>query len=515
MITQRLDRSSTGVKLVEAARIQKNVKQMFAAGVFVDPLLVPHDFRYCHERPACSELETVVAEMAEWFYGRYVHLDMFSPSLDNIPFSSAVMRRCFEVSLRSTALADVYEQSGRMELTCDALQRAQSKLTQLLAKIGIERLYKLYFAILAHDVMQPLYLHRKITESDFLQGIYHYPYSERDLDTYLLIGLAVSSFRLKHNDHVRTVQLTRLGTTRYLWLHDTLMTSSYLQKRVSLSRIYQFDNFEAAEPTLDTILPNGTALNREYVQWLKPQAGSHVLEVSCGNGGLTFDAGLYQQVGPNGRLTAVDVSYEALEGAQRKWRQLQCPPNVEMVAASVEQLPFADGVFDASLGSGFLQFYHPKKALEEMRRVVVPGGMVSVFQALQFDIQKPFFRDWFEPLFTLARRHNSDLSGTPLPVRADVVGWFQQVGLVDIEAQTANMMWVFDDPQVVVQHLISEVRSFQNELLRLPWGDLRSVVSELIARGRDVIREYPYHERVMFVPSLMIKGRRPSNGLLS
>lgn len=99
------------------------------------------------------------------------------------------------------------------------------------------------------------------------------------------------------------------------------------------------------------------------------EAGHRVLDVGSGPGALSrVLAGL---VGPE-NVAAVDPS-EPFVGALRARL-----PGVRVRLASAEQLPFADGEFDAVLAQLVVNFLaDPEAGVREMRRVARPGGAVA------------------------------------------------------------------------------------------------------------------------------------------
>jgi len=108
-------------------------------------------------------------------------------------------------------------------------------------------------------------------------------------------------------------------------------------------------------------------------------AGWHVLDAGCGSGShLPLLAG---HVGPDGRLTAIDLAASnvaTVESRRAQWR-LPCPLAVRV--ASLTSLPFDDASFDAAWCANVLQYLDDAdlcRALAELRRVVRPGGLVAV-----------------------------------------------------------------------------------------------------------------------------------------
>ena len=257
----------------------------------------------------------------------------------------------------------------------------------------------------------------------------------------------------------------------------------------------------------DMVWPNHRQLRIEYLNFLGDLRGKRVLEVACGTGALTFDAKLSERIDGTGELVALDMSSGMLDQARRKWKQLGRPSNVTLQLGNVEKMPFPDASFDLCIGAAFLHFVDPVAALREMARTVVTGGIVSVYQGSYFSLDAPFFRDWFEPIFDLARRRNAERPQSYMPESGEtIVRWFEQAGLRDVVTENSSLTWVFDDPETIVQHVVRGVSFFETELMELPWDDRRTIVAELVDRGRDVCARYPLRHRTMYLPMHSIKG---------
>ena len=97
--------------------------------------------------------------------------------------------------------------------------------------------------------------------------------------------------------------------------------------------------------------------------------GQRVLDVGCGPGALTAE--LVSRVG----VASVSAAEPSASFAAAAGERL---PGVEVCQAAAEQLPFADGTFDAALAQLVVHFMaDPVQGLREMRRVTRPGGMVA------------------------------------------------------------------------------------------------------------------------------------------
>lgn len=104
-------------------------------------------------------------------------------------------------------------------------------------------------------------------------------------------------------------------------------------------------------------------------------AGMRLLD--CGSGPGTITAGLARVVDP-GEVIGIDVDAGQVERATAHAAELGVT-NVSFRVASVYELPFDSASFDAVFAHAVLQHLRePLAALEEMRRVVRPGGVIGV-----------------------------------------------------------------------------------------------------------------------------------------
>lgn len=104
------------------------------------------------------------------------------------------------------------------------------------------------------------------------------------------------------------------------------------------------------------------------VRAVDPQPGERVLDVAAGTG--TSSAALARG---GVQVTALDFSTGMVDEGRRRH------PSIEFVVGNAEALPFDDDTFDAvTISFGLRNVQHPQRALDEMFRVLKPGGRVVI-----------------------------------------------------------------------------------------------------------------------------------------
>jgi len=112
--------------------------------------------------------------------------------------------------------------------------------------------------------------------------------------------------------------------------------------------------------------------------------GDAVLDVACGPG--NFSREFARAVGPGGLVAGVDASRTMLERGGEELRRSD-PGNVCLIRADATALPFKDESFDASCCFAALHlFAEPFAALDEMRRVLKPGGRIALMTSVRREL---------------------------------------------------------------------------------------------------------------------------------
>jgi ubiquinone/menaquinone biosynthesis C-methylase UbiE len=110
--------------------------------------------------------------------------------------------------------------------------------------------------------------------------------------------------------------------------------------------------------------------------WGSPAPGERVLDVACGTGLVSFEAALAVSV--SGHVLGIDLSDRMVDGAERGARQRRLS-NCSFARMDGEILALPDASFDLALCAlGLMYMPDPERALREMRRVLRPGGRVSL-----------------------------------------------------------------------------------------------------------------------------------------
>jgi ubiquinone/menaquinone biosynthesis C-methylase UbiE len=119
-----------------------------------------------------------------------------------------------------------------------------------------------------------------------------------------------------------------------------------------------------------------TDARKALLEFAAPAAGERVLDIACGTGLVAFEAA--QRVGPSGQVLGIDLSGRMTESAQHRAQALG-QSNCSFLRMDGEALALADASFDLVLCSlGLMYMPDPEQALREMRRVLRPGGRVSL-----------------------------------------------------------------------------------------------------------------------------------------
>jgi demethylmenaquinone methyltransferase/2-methoxy-6-polyprenyl-1,4-benzoquinol methylase len=104
------------------------------------------------------------------------------------------------------------------------------------------------------------------------------------------------------------------------------------------------------------------------VKAIDPKPGERILDIAAGTG--TSAAAIAKS---GAEVVALDFSRGMVDEGKRRH------PEIEFIEGNAEELPFADDTFDAvTISFGLRNVQRPKAALDEMYRVLKPGGRVII-----------------------------------------------------------------------------------------------------------------------------------------
>ena len=177
--------------------------------------------------------------------------------------------------------------------------------------------------------------------------------------------------------------------------------------------------------------------------YLRPhlRAGIRLLDVGCGPGSLTLDLARHA---PNSQVVALERAESVLEEARRTLAPLG--PSVSVVAGDVYELQYDAGTFDIVHAHQVLQHLtDPVRALQEMKRVCKPDGVVAVrdsdYGAFRWFPEEPRLDAWLAMYTSVAQRN-----GAYPDAGRRLLSWAQAAGFR--EPTVSASAWCYATPEV-------------------------------------------------------------------
>jgi ubiquinone/menaquinone biosynthesis C-methylase UbiE len=229
----------------------------------------------------------------------------------------------------------------------------------------------------------------------------------------------------------------------------------------------------------------------EVAAFLLPhlRPGMRLVDCGCGPGSITVD--LARAVEP-GEVTGIDIREDALDQGRALARERGIA-NVAFQAASVYQLPFASGAFDAAFACAVLQHLaDPSAALREVRRVLKPGGVIGILDGSSMTTFRypanPLLEKW-DRLRALEREYTTGRPSDALALRAllRAAGFARSQASALMAAEAGPPAGTLEETRRVAQNHLIRVRGMLGELaVAQGWAtkpELAQIAESLIAWG--------------------------------
>ncbi len=140
--------------------------------------------------------------------------------------------------------------------------------------------------------------------------------------------------------------------------------------------------FNAIAPTYDTlnhVLSFGLDMRwrKRAIRLLTEKKGGTILDIAAGSGDFSLDA---MALNPE-RIIATDFATEMLHVFRSKLDNQPHPLPIDLLACDATNLPFRDESFDVTMVAfGIRNFADRFRSLQEMRRVLKPGGIAVILE---------------------------------------------------------------------------------------------------------------------------------------
>jgi SAM-dependent methyltransferase len=179
---------------------------------------------------------------------------------------------------------------------------------------------------------------------------------------------------------------------------------------------------------------------REFLRWLNVPLGSRWLDVGCGTGMLS--QAILSQADPT-EVKGVDRSASFIAFARQKFDDKR----ITFEVSDAQELNIEGGPYDAIVSGLVLNFIpDPAKALNEMRRLVRPGGVVAAY-VWDYADEMQFMRHFWNAVIRLHPEMATVDEGRRflLCKPAPLTTLFQEAGLNQVEVRSIDIPTPFRD----------------------------------------------------------------------
>jgi demethylmenaquinone methyltransferase/2-methoxy-6-polyprenyl-1,4-benzoquinol methylase len=174
--------------------------------------------------------------------------------------------------------------------------------------------------------------------------------------------------------------LSYICTMTTVYDHDNVVPDkdSALSKKEQVAGM--FDHIAHRYDFLNRFLSAGIDVRwrKKAIKQLKSLQPHDMLDVATGTADMAILS--YKILSPN-KITGIDISDGMLEFGRKKIQQKNLQSHIELINGDSEAIPFADNSFDAVMVAfGVRNFQNLEKGMQEIRRVLRPGGRLVVLE---------------------------------------------------------------------------------------------------------------------------------------
>jgi ubiquinone/menaquinone biosynthesis C-methylase UbiE len=130
-------------------------------------------------------------------------------------------------------------------------------------------------------------------------------------------------------------------------------------------------NFERKK---DQIRKSFLKYTRRAFRMLPPLDKPRILDVGCGSGLPTMELARLS----NGEVTGIDIDKELLDKLHQQVIEAGLSDRVKVLECSITEMQFPDESFDIIWSEGAIHVVGFKRALQEWKRFLVPGGFMAL-----------------------------------------------------------------------------------------------------------------------------------------
>lgn len=220
--------------------------------------------------------------------------------------------------------------------------------------------------------------------------------------------------------------------------------------------------------------------------------GSRVIEIGPGTGLATA-----RLLSLGAHVTGV----EANAGLAAHLQQTRSGKNLEVIVAPFEDAELAPGAFDLAAAANSFHWIEPGVGAPKLRRLLVPGGWVAVWDMLFDDpTRSDELAPFMERLLGVSSTFASPTGGLPFPLdEAGRLPELHQAGFLDVESEVIRSEVTMDAAQVRALYASMTI------ILGRPPGEQAQLLDAIEAIVRD---EFAGRVERHFVTGLFT-GRNP------